>query len=62
MSFSEVFEDLRSPDKAEMVSGGLKQPKKPSLKLFLRLNLGSPVKTINFLYGPLWSLEGHRGS
>ena len=48
--------------KLEMVSGGLEKPKEPSLKLLLRSNLWSPVKTIHFLYGPLWSLEGHGGS
>ena len=48
--------------KLEMVSGGLEKPKEPSLKLLLRSNLWSPVKTIHFLYGPLWSLGGYGGS
>ena len=40
-----------------MVSGGFVKPKEPSLKFLLRLNLWNPVKTINFLHDPLWSLE-----
>ena len=43
--------------KLEMVSGGFVKPKEPSLKFLLRSNLWNPVKTINFLYNPLWSLE-----
>ena len=37
----------------------MEKPNEPSLKHLLRSNLWNPVKTIHFLYGPLWSLEGH---
>ena len=48
--------------KLELVSGVLEKPNEPSKKLLLWSNLWNPVKNINFLYDPLWSLEGYWGS
>ena len=44
-----------------MMSGGFVKPKEPSLNILLRSNLWNPVKTINFLYDPLWSLKVWNG-